>query len=150
MKKTRLLSLVGTLGLSLLAQPTQAALALLSDMQASDPVVNLYPGDAPVIRTSTVGQLIEVQIRYPIAPPFPQSADIVASRDDRRLLNPVGVYRVPSPASADGGPPLLGVGYLGAWIKMTGTGQAHCSVRIRMSDGTLKKIPLIFDIQTQQ
>ena len=152
MKKTNLLSLILTLGLAGLAPATHAAMVALSDTLVSEPVVNLYPGEAPVTRIVTAGQLVEVQIRYPISPPFAQSAEIVVSRSNKPLIKPVGVYHIPNPTASNGVMPamgvgLLGVGYLGAWVKVDGSGEARCTVRLRMSDGTIKKIPLVFDIQ---
>jgi hypothetical protein len=127
----------------------QAVLRPINELALSEPVVYLYDADSATQGTAKVGQLIQAQISYPISPPFPVSADIQVTPGQG--LVPRGVYRTPGKIAALGDEPQqspgIGVGYLSAFVRAQQAGEVSFIVRIKMSDGKVKKVPFNFTIE---
>jgi hypothetical protein len=126
---------------------TKGGFKPIAELNLSTPIVDINGPIPTLLREAKVGQLIQVQIRYPIAPPFPQSAEVDLST---RAFSLVGVYNtggqvaILTPKPQTGG---LGVGYLSVFVKAINQGRGTITAQIKLSDGTVKSVPFEFEIK---
>jgi len=119
----------------------------IGQMLLSEPVIFINSPLPPQSRTAKVGQTVLVQISYPIAPPFPKSASVESGDGG---FSAVGIFRtdgevaILTPQSKRG---RIGVGFLSVVAKAIKKGKSTLMARIEMTDGTVKEVPITFDIE---
>lgn len=115
-------------------------------LNLSDPVVPIGGPFPEVLREAKLGALIQVQLTYPIVPPFPRCAAILCHCP---IFCPVGVYSTGNKVVVLTQKPQtsnIGLGYLSAFVKAVGLGTALFTVRVSREDGTIRDVPFAFRI----
>lgn len=119
----------------------------LADLNLSEPQVCINGPFPSLMRSAEVGELVQVQIIYPICPPFPTAARIVLTG---KHWSSVGVYSTQGKIVAWSHclpQPPLGVGYLSALLKAVKEGEEQFTVEVRLEDNSIKKVPFAFMIE---
>ena len=132
------------------AADEKAKAAPLSSLVLSEPPVSVNGPFPAKLRGAKVGDLVQVQITYPIVPPFPESAKLILKS---RAFSEVGVFRtdgqvaILTPKPQQGA---IGVGYISAFVKaVTPAKSAGFEVEVRDSAGKVKIVPFMFSIAEQ-
>ncbi len=117
-----------------------------SHLRIQEPV-SIYGPFPRLVREVTTNDLIELQVSYPVAPPFPKR---IALRVENRALTALWI------ASTDGEIVALtpkpqtgkvGMGYISAYVKANNAGQSKAEVTVTLADGTKKVVPFAFLIR---
>ncbi len=122
----------------------------IGQLVLSPPVIFVNGPSPSQSRTARVGQTVVVQISYPIAPPFPTSANIDPGNGG---FVPVGIFRtdgelaVLTPESRRG---RIGVGFLCVVAKAIKKGETTLTAKVELSDGTVKEVPMKFSILAER
>lgn len=131
------------------AQPKADHPQPIAQLNLSDPAVSIHGPFPTLMRGARPGDLIVVQVSYPMAPPFPKSAVIVPAS---RIFSPVGVYRASgkvvtlTPEPQQGG---VGVGYLCAVVKAMKAGQGDFAVKVTLMDDSIREVTFTFLIEEE-
>jgi len=92
------------------------------------------------------GDVLLLQIRYPVVPPMPIGAKLGAGAEGLQLL---GVTRGSSAAAIltrepqSGG--LLGVGFVQVLVRVRTAGKHAFEVEVKLGDDTVKKVPFVIE-----
>jgi hypothetical protein len=108
--------------------------------------VNVHGPFPTLLREVEVGDVVQLQVFYPIAPPFPDAAMVkVSSRALTALLvtSNEGEVAVLGPEPKQG---LIGSGYLSAYVRANNAGEASAVVTVTYPGGAKKEVPFQFKI----
>ncbi|MDB5390560.1 MAG: hypothetical protein JWM11_6206 [Planctomycetaceae bacterium] len=118
----------------------------IAELNLSEPIVSINGPFPTVLRGAKVGQLIQVQISFPISPPFPTSAKVEPDSD---IFSVIGVYRtegeiaILTPKPKQGA---IGVGFLSVFVTAKKAGKGNFTVKVKLDGGTVKSVPFAFNI----
>jgi hypothetical protein len=118
---------------------------LTGDFVALEPV-NIngpYPDKA---HTVDVGDLVLLQIRYPIVPPMPSDVAVSSQSVEHVTTSRTsGQVVILSRETPSGGG--LGVGFVQVFVRGNKPGKDLVNVQIKRGDGSLKTVPFAFDVK---
>jgi hypothetical protein len=100
-----------------------------------------------LLRSARVGDLIQLQVSYPISPPFPTKACV---ETDNRALSAECVVGTPGEVAILTLKPQsgrIGVGFISAFVRAHTAGKATATVTVVFPDGTKKAVPFAFQIE---
>jgi hypothetical protein len=113
-----------------------------------EPPVDIHGPYPPQRRQVRAGDMVLLQIRYPIAPPMPKSVAVSA---DHQLLKPLTAVTTSGPvavlerkAPSDG---KLGVGYVQVLMQCVRGGMDDLTVHLKLGDGSVKNVPFSFEVK---
>lgn len=113
-----------------------------------EPPVNILGPAVELMREVRVGDLVVLQIRYPIVPPMPQSVTITS---DNQAIAMVSTARSAAEAAILSRQPRtngkIGIGYVQLLVRPAKAGQQHFTAHIKLSDGSVKNVPFGFDVK---
>ena len=116
-----------------------------------DPPVNLYDPNAEHVVKVRVGDVVQLQVRYPIVPPMPKSVKI---SDDKKSIDLVATTLTASEVAILKREPQtngkIGIGYIQVWVRPTRPGKHRAELKIQLQDGTTKNIFYMFEVQGDQ
>jgi hypothetical protein len=119
----------------------------IGQLVLSEPVIFINGPFTTQARTAKVGQTVLVQISYPIAPPFPKSVSVDSLNDG---FSPVDIFRTDGELALLSPEPKrgrIGVGFLSVAAKAIKKGPTSLKVKIELADGTVKVVPIAFEIE---
>lgn len=105
---------------------------------------------APVVREVKVGDIIQIQGTYPIAPPFPERACVKVSN---KFLSAVAVTTTSNQVAILGPKPQqgkIGVGYVSAYVRANSPGESTATFTEFFPDGGTKDITVAFKISERE
>ncbi len=116
-----------------------------SHLRIQEPV-GIYGPFPYLLREVDENDLIQLQVTYPIAPPFPQHIEAKVANRALSALWIAGtdaqvVTLMPAPQSGN-----IGVGFISVYLKANSPGQNSAEVSVTLSDGTKKTVPFSFHI----
>jgi len=106
------------------------------------PVHGPYPY---LLYTARTGDVVQLQLSYPIAPPFPRRVGVTFDPHFVKPLdcvNTSGEVAVLEPGNPKEG--VIGLGFYSLYIKGLRDGQTHLDVRIDFQDGDFEVVPFNF------
>jgi hypothetical protein len=110
------------------------------------PVHGPYPY---LLYTANVGDLVQLQVSYPISPPFPRSITVRYYPEYLRFVDLVEtegqVVVVPPPQ--EGG---VGNGYYSIFLKPVRNGRTHITVIVEFENGDIEEVPFAFSIGNER
>jgi hypothetical protein len=124
----------------------ESAPSPIGQLVLSVPVVFINGPFTPEARTVKVGQTVVIQISYPISPPFPKSARLDSGNGG---FSPVGIFRTDGEVTILTTQPKrgrIGVGFLSVVVKAVKKGRTTLKAKIELTDGTVKVVPIAFEI----
>jgi hypothetical protein len=119
----------------------------IGELVLSEPVIFIngpFPSQA---RPAKVGQTIVVQISYPVAPPFPQSASVDSGNGG---FSAVDIFRTDGEVAILAPQPKrghIGVGFLSVVAKAIKKGETTLKAKIELADGSVKEVLIPFNIE---
>lgn len=136
------------------AAPAEAAADGFTEIGGNltiDPPTNLYDPNAEHVVKVRVGDVVQLQVRYPIVPPMPKAVKI---SDDKKSIELVATTLTASEVAILKREPQtngkIGVGYIHVWVRPTLAGKHRAELKIKLHDGTTKNIFYMFEIQGDQ
>jgi|GEM_PF-1627690 len=113
--------------------------------------VGIFGSKPPRVQEAEVGDLVQLQLSYPISPPFPRHVD---AKVTNRALTALWI------AGTDGkvvaltpGKPqqgLVGVGHFTVFLRANTPGRTSAEVTVTLTDDTVRKIPIKFLIHERK
>ena len=114
------------------------------------PPVSIYGTPSEQVRTITKGDLVFLQLRYPMVPPMPVS---VAVTSMFKHVEFVSTARTSSEVALLGRSPrtsgIIGVGFVQVLLRGTTTGVDQVIVRFKLADGSVKEMPFVFEVKAR-
>jgi len=103
---------------------------------------------APGKITAVVNQTIQLQVGYPVAPPFPVKASVKASGRNLSaiVVHPTG-QEVFAPKGGEKVTGKIGVSWVSAYIKANNKGPGTATVTFSYPDGSEKHVSFELDVQ---
>ncbi len=115
------------------------------------PPVSIYGTPSEQVRTITMGDLMYLQLRYPIVPPMPVS---VAVTSIFKHVEFVSTARTSSEVALLGQRPrtsgIIGVGFVQVLVRGKTAGKDQLTVRIKLADGSVKEVPFAFEVKARR
>lgn len=108
------------------------------------PIQGPYPY---LLYTARAGDLVELQLSYPIAPPFPKAVRVRYNPAYFEVVDVVGTDNevvVLKPGQAQTG--VIGLGYYSVYLKAKRDGQTSVQVPVEFDDGDTETVPFNFQI----
>jgi hypothetical protein len=102
-------------------------------------------------REISTGDLVLLQIRYPIVPPMPASVAAASKANHVELVSAATTAREVALLERQpraGGQ--IGVGFVQVLVRGTSAGKDQIAVRIKLSDGSVKSVPFVFEVKDRQ
>jgi len=116
-----------------------------------DPPTNLYDPNAEHVIKVRVGDVVQLQIRYPIVPPMPKAVKI---SDDKKSIQLIASTLTSSEVAILKQDPQtngkIGVGYVHVWVRPTRAGKHRAELQIKLYDNTTKNVFYMFEVQGDQ
>jgi len=113
------------------------------------PPVNVNGPNPYILREVHVGDLVLVQIRYPIVPPMPTAVTIST---DHKSIEFVSTARSTSEAAILSQKPQtngkIGVGYVQLLVRPMKAGKEQLTAHVKLFDGSVKNVPFAFDVKS--
>jgi hypothetical protein len=121
---------------------------LLRKLRLYDPVYAFGPYPF-LLYTANVGDLVQLQVSYPISPPFPKSITVTYSPRYFRVVDIVETDGkvVTVPPTKEG---VLGVGYYSIFLKPIRAGNTYVSVTLTFENGDTAEVPFNFRIGNER
>jgi hypothetical protein len=122
---------------------------LMGRLRLYDPV-NIHGPYPYLLYTARTGDLVELQLSYPIAPPFPKSISVtynplrieyidVVATDNRVLMLRPGETQTGN----------LGMGYYSVYLRAKNDGDTRVDVTVKLADGDTETVPFNFKISPE-
>lgn len=120
-----------------------------SHLRIQEPV-SIYGPFPTLVREVNVMDLVELQVSYPISPPFPKG---IEAKVGNRALTALWI------ASTDGQVVALtpkpqagkiGVGFISVYLKANSPGESTVEVTVTLADGSKKVVPFVFAIRRRE
>ncbi len=100
------------------------------------------------LRKIRQGDVVLVQIRYPVVPPMPAS---VAISTEGKRIELVGLARTSAEVALLAREPRqgggFGVGFVQLVLRAVKPGTEHVTAHVKLADGSVKDVPLAFEIE---
>jgi hypothetical protein len=112
--------------------------------------VSIHGPFPKILRRVQVGDLIQLQLSYPISPPFPLRATVQVSNRALSALwitSTDGEVAVLTPEPQQG---MIGVGYFSVYLRANSPGSSTAKVTVTLADDTQKVVPFAFRILRQR
>lgn len=110
-----------------------------------DPPVNINDSPPNIAREINSGDLMLLQIRYPIVPPMPASVAVTSNEKHVAFVSAATtarevalLERQPRPGGQ------IGVGFVQVIVRGTSAGKDQLTVRTKLADGSIKSLPFNF------
>ena len=113
--------------------------------------VGIFGSNPPPVQEAEAGDLVQLQLSYPISPPFPRHVD--AKVADRALTalwiaGTDGKVVALTPGKPEQG--FVGVGHFSVYLRANTPGQTSAEVTVTLSDDSVRKIPIKFLIHERK
>jgi hypothetical protein len=149
-------ALVAAAATSALAQAKKKADAdekyvALSGNLLVDPPLGINDSPPEQARELGTGDLVLLQIRYPIVPPMPASVAVTSSQKHVELVSAATTARevaLLERQPRSGGQ--IGVGFVQVLVRGVSAGKDQLTVRVKLSDGSVKSLPFSFEVKRGQ
>lgn len=103
--------------------------------------------NSPPIEKIIIGEIVQLQVSYPISPPFPQNVEAKASERSLTVLGIAGtegkVVALPPGKSEEG---KIGVGFFSVFLRANNIGNPTVEVKVTFSDESVRRLTVKFDI----
>ena len=131
------------------ADAKDAFVDLAGNLLVELPVSINGPPSEQVHEIST-GDLVLLQIRYPIVPPMPASVAMTSKDKHVEFVSTATTAREVALLERQpraGGQ--IGVGFVQVLVRGTSAGKDQIAVRIKLSDGSAKSVPFVFEVKAR-
>jgi len=108
------------------------------------PIGGPYPY---LLYTARTGDLVQLQLSYPISPPFPKSVSVRYNPAYFDVIDVVGTANevvILKPGEAQTG--VIGLGYYSVYLKAKRDGRTSVQVPVEFEDGDTETVPFNFQI----